>query len=91
MRSAGFWGLMAAALLAGLAFAALTTNEYYFTAAYAILQRAVGAGGPSRDAIVQLLISLRDDKAIPLLCYVLSNTSPGGAMTAAHLARRLQA
>lgn len=54
-------------------------------AAYGILQRALGAGGTSRDAIVQQLISLRDDKAIPLLCHVLSNTSPGGAMTAAHL------
>jgi HEAT repeat protein len=54
-------------------------------AAYAILQRALGAGDTSRDAIVQQLISLRDDKAIPLLCHVLSNTNPGGAMTAAHL------
>jgi HEAT repeat protein len=54
-------------------------------AAYAILQRALGAGATSRDAIVQQLISLRDDKAIPLLCHVLSNTSPGGAMTAAHV------
>jgi HEAT repeat protein len=52
-------------------------------AAYAVLQRALG--GVSRDAIVQQLISLRDDKAIPLLCHVLSTTSPGGAMTAAHL------
>jgi HEAT repeat protein len=52
-------------------------------AAYAVLQHALG--GVSRDAIVQQLISLRDDKAIPLLCHVLSTTSPGGPMTAAHL------
>lgn len=43
MRSVGFWGLMVAALLAGLAFAALTNNEYYFTAAYAILQALIMA------------------------------------------------
>jgi HEAT repeat protein len=54
-------------------------------AAYAVLQRALGAAGTSRDAIVQQLISLRDDRAIPLLCHVLSHTSPGGPMTAVHL------
>lgn len=43
MRSVGFWGLMVAALLAGLAFATLTNNEYYFTAAYAILQALIMA------------------------------------------------
>lgn len=43
MRSVGFWILMAAALLAGLAFAALGDNEYYFTAAYAILQALIMA------------------------------------------------
>jgi len=43
MRLGGFWGLMAAALVAGLAFATLTNNEYYFTAAYAILQALVMA------------------------------------------------
>jgi HEAT repeat protein len=54
-------------------------------AAYVVLQRTLGAGGTSRDVIVQQLISLRDDRAIPLLCHVLSNTTPGGAMTALHL------
>ena len=38
MRLWGFWGLMLAALLAGLTFAALTNNEYYFFAAYVVLQ-----------------------------------------------------
>jgi branched-chain amino acid transport system permease protein len=43
MRAAGFWSLVAAALLAGLAFATLASNEYYFTAAYAILQALIMA------------------------------------------------
>jgi len=43
MRSAGFWSVVAAALLGGLAFAALTNNAYYFTAAYAILQALIMA------------------------------------------------
>jgi branched-chain amino acid transport system permease protein len=43
MRSVGFWLLMATALAAGLAFAALGDNEYYFTAAYAILQALIMA------------------------------------------------
>jgi branched-chain amino acid transport system permease protein len=38
MRSLGFWGLVVAALLAGGAFAAFNNTDYYFTAAYAILQ-----------------------------------------------------
>ncbi len=43
MRLWGFWGLMAAALAAGLAFAALTNNEYYFFAAYVVLQSLIMA------------------------------------------------
>ena len=54
-------------------------------AAYAVLQRALASGGSSRDAIVQQLISLRDQKAIPLLCNVLQNTSPTAALTTTHL------
>ena len=42
-------------------------------------------GRASRDTIVQQLISLRDDKAIPLLCYVLANTTPSGTLAEAHL------
>jgi HEAT repeat protein len=34
---------------------------------------------------VQQLIALRDDKAIPLLCHVLANTTPSGALAEAHL------
>ena len=53
-------------------------------AAYAVLQQALITGSASRDAIVHQLISLRDDKAVPLLCHVLNHTQPRGAMTAAH-------
>jgi HEAT repeat protein len=55
------------------------------TKAYAVLQRALATDTTSRDAIVQQLISLRDQAAIPLLCHVLSNTPPSGALAAAHL------
>ena len=53
------------------------------SAAFAILQRAIVSG--ARDTIVQQLIALRDDKAIPLLCHVLATTAPSGAMAEAHL------
>ena len=52
--------------------------------AYAVLERAVVGG--SRDAVVEQLISLRDDKAIPLLCYVLKRTRPRGKLVNVHLA-----
>jgi hypothetical protein len=51
--------------------------------AYAVLERALQ--GKSRDAILEQLISLRDDKAIPLLCHVLNHTQPSGRMVNAHL------
>jgi hypothetical protein len=51
--------------------------------AYAVLERAIQ--GKSRDTILEQLISLRDDKAIPLLCYVLNHTQPRGRMVNAHL------
>ena len=43
MRRWGFWGLMIGALLAGLAFAVLVRNEYYFFAAYVVLQSMIMA------------------------------------------------
>jgi hypothetical protein len=51
--------------------------------AYAVLERALQGG--SRTTILEQLISLRDDKAIPLLCYVLDHTQPRGRMVNAHL------
>lgn len=57
----------------------LGTNE-----AYAVLERALV--GRSRDAVLAQLIALRDDKAIPLLCYVLKHTRPQGKLVNVHLA-----
>ena len=55
------------------------------SAAVAVLQRALASDGATRDTIVQQLIALRDDKAIPVLCHVLANTSPSGTLAEAHL------
>jgi len=43
MKLGGFWVFAVAALLAGLAFAAFTNNEYYFFAAYVVLQSLIMA------------------------------------------------
>lgn len=61
------------------AIAQIGTNE-----AYAVLERALA--GRTRDAVLAQLISLRDDKAIPLLCYVLRRTRPQGKLVNVHLA-----
>jgi HEAT repeat protein/PBS lyase HEAT-like repeat-containing protein len=52
--------------------------------AFSVLQQALVGGSASRDTILQQLIGLRDDKAVPLLCYVLNHTSPRGKMTDVH-------
>src|SRR5207244_12189611 len=46
--------------------------------AFAVLEHALVGGNTSRDTILQQLIGLRDDKAVPLLCYVLNHTAPRG-------------
>jgi branched-chain amino acid transport system permease protein len=43
MRSRGFWGFIIGALLVGIAFIALGKNEYYYFAAYVILQSLIMA------------------------------------------------
>ena len=53
--------------------------------AFAVLQQALVGGSASRDTILQQLIGLRDDKAVPLLCYVLNHTSPRGKMADVHV------
>jgi HEAT repeat protein len=53
--------------------------------AYAVLERALVSGGASREMLVQQLIGLREEKAIPLLCYVLDHTAPRGALVRVHL------
>jgi hypothetical protein len=52
--------------------------------AYAVLQNALVASRTAREMIVEQLIGMRDDKTIPLLCYVLNHTRPRGRMSAAH-------
>ena len=52
--------------------------------AYAVLEQALVGGSASRDTILQQLIALRDDKAVPLLCYVLHHTLPRGKMVSVH-------
>ena len=52
--------------------------------AYAVLERAILSGGATRDMILQQLLELRDDRSIPLLCYVLNQTEPRGRLTKVH-------
>jgi HEAT repeat protein len=53
--------------------------------AYAVLQRALVSGSAFRETVLQELIGLRDNKAVPLLCYVLKQTSPKGKLFKVHL------
>jgi len=53
--------------------------------AYAVLQRALVAGSGSRETVLQELLGLRDDKAAPLLCYVLRRTQPTGKLFRVHV------
>lgn len=52
--------------------------------AYAVLERALVAASASRETILQQLIGLRDDKAAPLLCYVLNHSAPRGKLVEVH-------
>jgi HEAT repeat protein len=51
---------------------------------YAVLEHALVSRKSSRENILQQLIGLRDDKAVPLLCYVLNNSAPSGRMVEVH-------
>jgi HEAT repeats/PBS lyase HEAT-like repeat len=53
--------------------------------AYAVLQRALVTGNSTRETVLQELRGLRDDKAAPLLCYVLKQTQPNGRFFTVHL------
>jgi HEAT repeat protein len=53
--------------------------------AYAVLQRALVTGSSTRETVLQELLGLRDDKAAPLLCYVLRQTQPTGKFVKVHL------
>ena len=52
--------------------------------AYAVLERAIASSGGTRDTILQQLLELREDKAIPLLCYVLNHTEPRRTLVQVH-------
>jgi hypothetical protein len=52
--------------------------------AYGVLERALAASTAAHDTIIEQLLGLREEKAIPLLCYVLNNTRPRGSLTKAH-------
>ena len=52
--------------------------------AYAVLEHALVSRKQSRENILQQLIGLRDDKAVPLLCYVLNQATPSGKMVEVH-------
>jgi HEAT repeat protein len=53
--------------------------------AYAVLQRALISKSSTRETVLQELLGLRDDKAAPLLCYVLRQTQPTGTFLKVHL------
>ena len=53
--------------------------------AYAVLQRALVSKSATRETVLQELLGLRDDKAAPLLCYVLKQTQPTGQFLKVHL------
>jgi hypothetical protein len=53
--------------------------------AYAVLQRALVTKNATRETVLQELLGLRDDKASPLLCYVLKQTQPSGRFLKVHL------
>ncbi len=53
-------------------------------ASYAVLEQALVGKSAVRDTILQQLIGLRDDKAVPLLCYVLNHSAPKGKLVEVH-------
>ena len=52
--------------------------------AFAVLQKALMSGTAAGNAIPQQLITLKEERAVPLLCYVLNNTTPRGRLIEVH-------
>jgi HEAT repeat protein len=52
--------------------------------AFAVLQKALMSGTPAGNAIPQQLITLKEERAAPLLCYVLTHTVPRGRLIEVH-------
>lgn len=61
------------------AIAQLGTDE-----AFGVLQAALLSGGASGAVIPQQIVSLREVRAIPLLCHVLGHTKPRGRFVEVH-------
>jgi hypothetical protein len=53
--------------------------------AYAVLERTLVASRSARETILEELIAMRDDKAVPLLCHVLGRTVARGRLVQVHL------
>jgi HEAT repeat protein len=53
--------------------------------AYAVLERVLTSNTGTRDTILRQLLELRDEKAVPLLCYVLNHTEPRGKLAQVHV------
>jgi hypothetical protein len=52
--------------------------------AFAVLQKALMSGTAAGNAIPQQLLTLKEERAAPLLCYVLNHTSARGRMIEVH-------
>ena len=52
--------------------------------AFAVLQKALMSGTAAGNAIPQQLITLKEERAAPLLCYVLTHTAPRGRLAEVH-------
>ena len=52
--------------------------------AFAILQKALMVGTAAGGTITQQLVSLREARAVPLLCYVLEHSKPRGPFVDVH-------
>jgi hypothetical protein len=52
--------------------------------AYAVLKQALGTADRSRETMIRELIDLRDDRTIPVLCFVLGHTQPRGKLASRH-------
>ena len=52
--------------------------------AFAVLQKALMSGTAAGNAIPQQLITLKEERAVPLLCYVLNHTVPRGRLVEVH-------
>jgi HEAT repeat protein len=52
--------------------------------AFAVLQKALMSGTAAGNSIPQQLITLKEERAAPLLCYVLTHTVPRGRLVEVH-------